>query len=259
MINIKNTIKEEINILLENTQSQNDLELICDMLISKFKNDSKEQYNIGLSFYNANKTDDNQPYDKDNFFEFLPTLNLTYHDVKYSKKLSRSFLNTFKLFAKPIKISFVPFENQKDNGIYFGGNINLIKLNCNGRFLGNSPKVYVENFNHIIVNNFIELFRQTIIHELQHWYDDIRSKGKYFDRNLNNNHEQYLNLSHEISARFTQNVSKLDDVIEYNDFKDYLKHFIAMFNGWKNLDEKIKKRLTVRLFTHYNKMDKLQK
>lgn len=259
MINIKEIIKENVNILQESIQSQKDLELICDMLISLFKNNSREQYNVGLSFFNANKTDSNQPYDKDNFFEFLPTLYLNYNDVKYSKKLSRSFLNIFKSFGKPIKVSFVPLNNDMNLGIYYGRNINLIKLNCNAKILGNYPEIYVKNFNHIIVNNFIQMFRETIIHELQHWYDDIRSKGKYFDKNDNNNIQQYLNLSHEISARFTENVSKLDDVNEYDNFKDYFEHFINMFDGWKNLDEKIKKRLTVRLFTHYKEMDKLQK
>lgn len=139
--------------------------------------------------------------------------------------------------------------------------------------------------------NIFYLWYSILLHELQHAYDAWRSKGKAFGgqftksytalRNkanqvmktksgydeltpeeieaLNDSRIAYLNLVHEINARYAQAIQKtvlktmdwdtLDDIkkdwnIVYGDFK-------SNFDGWRHLSDKMKKKITRRLAKAY--------
>lgn len=125
-------------------------------------------------------------------------------------------------------------------------------------------------------------FFDTLLHELQHVYDDYRSDGKYskhltsdFFKNkhtadllhskdrlsgeekdfINNINKQYLKFPHEINARFTQAISKIDFT---KDWTSVLKSFKYNFHGWDLMSDKYKKKLIRKLsqFFHFKKEDK---
>jgi len=135
------------------------------------------------------------------------------------------------------------------------------------------------------------MFYSTLLHELQHAYDAWRSKGKAFGGQLkksytsaqekadmlmktksgydeltpeeidaiNNSRLAYLNLVHEINARYAQAMQKIvltgmdfktfDDVKE--DWNKVYKDFKINFEGWRHLSDKMKKKLTRRLAKAY--------
>jgi hypothetical protein len=138
-----------------------------------------------------------------------------------------------------------------------------------------------------IYNRIFFTFYDSLIHELQHIFDGFRSMNKALKQSseytrLRNNAERiswkreeemkeeekelynkwskiYLNLPHEISARFTQAVRKTTFVdLEFTDdstkyyyteipFKKVYRDFKRNFKGWDILTDKYKKRLTRKL------------
>ena len=135
------------------------------------------------------------------------------------------------------------------------------------------------------------MFYSTLLHELQHAYDAWRSGGKAFGGQLkksytsaqekadmlrqtksgydemtpeeieaiNKSSIDYLNLVHEINARYAQAMHKIvltgmdyetfDDVKE--DWNKVYRSFKANFDGWRHLSDKMKKKLTRRLAKAY--------
>lgn len=142
-------------------------------------------------------------------------------------------------------------------------------------------------------------FHSTLEHEIQHAYDDFRSNSKlfqskptkqYLDKhtlpngkevNYTNAEErtkkyrEYLNLQHEVWARFTQAVNETRFI--KGDFAispegiDYLKYemkpldvvikdFKIEFDGWRILPDAMKKRLLARVSAYWHKeMENLDK
>lgn len=136
-------------------------------------------------------------------------------------------------------------------------------------------------------------FQSILLHELQHAFDDFRSKGKTYQTKDYQKYKEkyekeamqdvaydvnqaksYLNLPHEIWARFSQAVDKIRfysvDFIENGDnillkfdmkpMENVLKNFISEFNGWKILNDSMKKKLSNKViqFWHFEK-DKIKK
>ena len=132
------------------------------------------------------------------------------------------------------------------------------------------------------------IFYTVLLHELQHAYDAWRSKGKalrgarnkeyiagqekaralskvtYDDltpeerKAISNSHKDYQNLVHEINARYAQaiqrvNIKTMDDA--WNEIMTPWKKvhgaFQSEFDGWRNLSDKMKKKLTRRLAKAY--------
>lgn len=135
------------------------------------------------------------------------------------------------------------------------------------------------------------MFYSILLHELQHAYDAWRSKGKAFGGQLkksytssqekadmlmktksgydemtpeeieaiNNSRIAYLNLVHEINARYAQAMHKIvltgmdfetfDDIKE--DWNKVYRSFKTNFDGWRHLSDKMKKKLTRRLAKAY--------
>ncbi len=130
------------------------------------------------------------------------------------------------------------------------------------------------------------IFFSTLLHELQHAYDAWRSKGKAFRPQfsaeyirqqelankikfkgdltpeeleaIGNSYKAYLNLVHEINARYAQTMHRVrikgfDDNFNdtLNPWKDVFSQFKLNFNGWRLLSDKMKKKLTRRLAKAY--------
>lgn len=135
-------------------------------------------------------------------------------------------------------------------------------------------------------------FASTLEHELQHAYDDYRSNSnifrtknsqKYDDKyklpsgkeivfddptKQGNKYKEYLNLQHEIWARFTQAISKTHfstiDFKKTEDGRNYLNHkmkpldetlkgFTYEFSGWRTLTEKMKRKLLGKVSQFWHK------
>jgi hypothetical protein len=102
----------------------------------------------------------------------------------------------------------------------------------------------------------------SLVHELQHAYDDWDSKGKYKQNKRSqdadwarysgqpNEGELYLNNPIEISARYRHTVSQLGASI-HGPWKDYYWKFKDAFNGWRILSVDDKRRLTKRLAAYW--------
>lgn len=121
-------------------------------------------------------------------------------------------------------------------------------------------------------NIIVESYKDVLVHELQHAYDDYRTNGKFvyhketqdFFKNLKpdgitNKNEliKYLNMPHEYWARFSQTVSKFNEHDWGEDFLLLLKGFRKDFQGYNTLPEKTKKRLIKALYKLYElKKDK---
>lgn len=198
------------------------------------------------------------------------------------KKVDDNFVDIFTK-GNPLTIKFIKNDYNKDiSGTYvktrgiFGRN--EIELNYKTQFINdlNDDKNTGGLTSGILwYSKFYYKFHSILLHELQHAYDDYISKGKVFNkknddigeaiRNINdktNNdlvfeiYKNYLNLPHEINARFAQAIQKTrmwnlkeetwDKII--NDFKLCFKDFKSNFVGWNVLDEKYKKRITNRVY-----------
>ena len=136
---------------------------------------------------------------------------------------------------------------------------------------------------------FYKLY-SVLLHELQHAYDAWRSGGKAFGGQekkdfiyqdekareiinskpegdftpeeleaLRKNFIAYQNLVHEINARFAQAIQKINlKSMNYNTFDDIKRNwndvmldFTVNFDGWRNLSDKMKKKLVRRLAKMY--------
>lgn len=152
----------------------------------------------------------------------------------------------------------------------------------------NNPNKKQINVNYIYSVLF-HLFNDALIHELQHAYDDYKSGGmsyntktydtykeKYYDKvdgvyhqkkiqDLNQ-YKNYLNLPHEIWARFSQAMNKTKFFISDTDnnvtdnnpntiypINDVIKSFGDNFLGYDSLSDEMKKTLIrkVAQFWHY--------
>lgn len=132
-------------------------------------------------------------------------------------------------------------------------------------------------------------FYSTLIHELQHAYDDYRSKNhafrtkefiaysdKYYSRerervgNDLENIKQYLNLPHEIWARFSQVVTNIhfstfdivDDkmVTEMSPIEYVVNQFKTSFHGYRHLSEPMRKKLLSKIVQFwYHEKEELDK
>lgn len=127
------------------------------------------------------------------------------------------------------------------------------------------------------------MFFSTLLHELQHAYDAWRSKGKGLEKSkgydfrrmvakqiassapfdeltpediesVESSHKEYQNLVSEINARYAQAMHETRMYQMNNEHKrvmksweDVLSEFKINFDGWKDLNDKMRKRLTQRV------------
>lgn len=125
-------------------------------------------------------------------------------------------------------------------------------------------------------------FYSTLIHELQHAYDDYRSKNhvfrtkefdiykkKYYNRERERigldveSMKAYLNLPHEIWARFSQAVANIHfstfDIVndkmvtEMHSIKDIVNQFKRAFHGFDRLSEPMSKKLISKIVQFWHR------
>lgn len=166
----------------------------------------------------------------------------------------------------------------------------------NGTF-STMPNFEKYNDRNLYVKLFFE-FGSILLHELQHVYDNYVSDGRYinikkfdkyidkkdklnklnipavdnentFDKRIDKNdkfykeraynHKRYMNLQHEINARFTQAMEKihiwgLDDNWKYfkYPFNKIENDFRRNFSGWNLLSDNNKKRLKQRVYQFWS-------
>lgn len=196
-----------------------------------------------------------------------------------------------------VSIKFHPkTDNNLESGSYVGYKIynvnktNIININYHynqvKRHIDDLVKNHMNIFNKKYLSGIFEiLFHETMIHELQHAFDDYRSQGKYNDKKINTktssekseieNFEEfrkYINLPHEINAFFSQiitnvqpyNIINIDGVDRYElkNIHDYVREYIKAFgnDNYEKLTDKNKKTVVrwIAKFWHFEK-DKFDK
>ena len=179
------------------------------------------------------------------------------------------------------------YDTTKNRSIYLYYDEEELFINLDGK-LKDSKKLDSSD----IYFSFWYKFASTLEHELQHAYDDYRSNSnifrakksqKYDDKYIlpsgkemefddpikqGYKYKEYLNLQHEIWARFTQTISKIRfstiDFKETEDGRSYLnykmksldeaiKNFRYEFSGWQVLSEKMKKKLVGKVSQFWHK------
>ena len=213
--------------------------------------------------------------------EGLHKFALPFFNMKHFKKIEE-YDDNFKIFIKGLKQ--VLFFNKRDypNGKYD---------NIGGQYYPNKRQIAIfytseitseiYNIGHrygktdisknLIFNKLKSNFHITLLHELQHAYDDFLSNSKSLynkqmskrvDSSIPNhniiNYNKYLKFTHEINSRFAEAVDNITmynsnegddgDGVEFKiSFDKYLNKFKKNFHGWDIMKDSVKKRLTIRL------------
>jgi hypothetical protein len=113
------------------------------------------------------------------------------------------------------------------------------------------------------IKDYLISWSDTLMHELQHAYDDFRSGGKYDETReqkrystndgiLSDKEKEdiYLKIPHEYWARFSSTASNLD--IKNKSFPDIWNDFKINFIGYDVLDSSVRERLMKALYKFYD-------
>lgn len=220
-------------------------------------------------------------------------------DIYQENSKNYSSLNDF-IINSNILIQFIPSQNKNKIGSYTWINdieydktrSRSIYLYYDAVELGMDLDKKLKDYNKLdakdIYFTFWYKFASTLEHELQHAYDDYRSnsnifrtkKAQRFDTKYATSEEpsdeisagykykEYLNLQHEIWARFTQAIGKtrfstidfketLDNksyiINKMHPLADVIKNFRYEFSGWQVLPEKMKKKLIAKVAQFWHK------
>lgn len=151
-------------------------------------------------------------------------------------------------------------------GVYAHDDINkviVLKEKYNTLEVLNKDNDHIPTCIYFMNNSYLS----TLLHELQHAYDDYRSKGKFsgdYKGYNENNPKEYLNSKHEVDARFNQAVldTKLKEwvdmdengfIYELKPFNVCLKEFRSKLSNYRILPLKEKKRLDKKFAQYYVK------
>lgn len=206
------------------------------------------------------------------------------------------------LIDKIIGVCFIDAEHSKDKGSFSFNNNSQYKvslsINKNQIKAITKDSQYAKDDEvptnmQSFANWNTRQFESTLVHELTHVFDAYRSNGKFSSSQANKKYQKvrndaywskmksldkmtdddknkirksysnYLNLKHEINARFNQALKEIstgglfkvdrgDRKFHYITFKEFYADFIKHFQGWDNLEPKQKKRLDRRLVKTYD-------
>jgi hypothetical protein len=269
----------EHNILDETYNSVNEIKELAIDILKKIANDNYVQYN------------------RDKEFKFIFGLKLKnidsskYHEIKdFIEKMN---IGISLLPKNPNIKSYGEYGNfETKKGEYFNPNLlRDINIYYDYYLVKNSIDEIIKDYGKVgALDVYSKLYYQinsSLVHELQHAYDDYRSNGmayntKQFQKFKEKNYDRdakiarsqmsdletvkkYLNLPHEIWARFSQAIIKVrfytmdfDDqgnVIAYkmHPIEDVLKSFKMHYDNFNVLSDDTKKKLyrKVSQFWHY--------
>lgn len=126
------------------------------------------------------------------------------------------------------------------------------------------------DFNGLVdLYTFLPNMKPYLLHELQHWHDDIKSGGNYRNNKSEANYrknvkrsptsqkelDQYLKLPHEIIARFTEILTILPRQ-DINNGQDLIHFFRVFFPGWDKINQNARRSL-LRKAAYYYKQNTL--
>lgn len=209
-------------------------------------------------------------------------------DVK-GKGFTREFRNFIKDKKQHFRVLAETMgKNSRTKGAYFPDNLDTYKKRVRIELYYDKDSIdnyfydtldsNISNMNRYNLHKFLNLRKNTLEHELQHAFDDYRSKGKFnkgtvllpSDVNSPNyisKYKDYVNSSHEISAFFTNTASKVLDVSYKNKSKWYADSyydpsnwdkvsnaFKSEFPSWDSVDTNVQKKLMKRLYQLYSTM-----
>jgi len=288
MENIINIIKEEIlkHSIEETHKSVNEINKLANDILSHVAKENYDFYNKDGEFkylYGTHILGVN-PDNFDEIKDFMENMNLMVSFSPNRGTIKRQ--GDYGVLQNRGK-NFNP-KSERDINLYY--NYDELKEK-----IDNQIKNYGKLDSSDVYFILYYLFHSSLAHELQHAYDDYRSKGRTFDTKqnkeyLNKYHNQgqnahskemkkdlehakkYLNLPHEIWARFTQAIDKIgfystdfsDDMkVQYHTMyplKGIVKEFMYDFKNFNVLSQKSKKILIrkVSQFWHLEK-DKIDK
>lgn len=208
------------------------------------------------------------------------------NDSEYIKNICDS--NDFRILRNfimksNVKIYFV-IDTISSRGVYT--HYNTIKINqSNKEFIKNiqyqigitekdpdDNSITTYDCKKILRTSLGVAFRNVLLHELQHAYDDFRSKGNYTNdkpsieyykklkydyQDINSKMSEderkiYLSLPHEYWARFNEFLSDINNFnFKRKGFKFFLNELEENFVGYEHLSNDAKKRLKKALYKFY--------
>ena len=221
------------------------------------------------------------------YLNYINGAYLPYLDISnYDEELQR--------FIKETKIGIVPEKNHFARGSYHSQKeMKMIYLDIPDKFIEKvNNKLENSNLEQALFIEFYFQFDSTLLHELQHAWDDWKSNGKTFfnkkwgrfvdkkkklvksdsfSKEESDINRLYMNLQHEINARFTQTIKKINfgevDNLDYYvpietmiSLEKVLKDFKSNFDGYHMLSPKDKKRIINRVVLYWrNYKEELEK
>lgn len=270
-------------LILESLESQNNIEAFAlDIL--------RESARLTL-IYDLLTADDGQKYIRN--LTSISTKGLP--RKKYSKKFQKFIeqSNLQVIFKKNMSGSMG--KRSSTLGQYQSPNI--IFLNLKDDFINSTNKKIKEipTFDKLdLFTSLYYAFESTLIHEIQHAYDDWVSKGKYMENIKSNQFQKDINqhfrhaneeaseekynavfnnytfLPHEINARFTQAFKKIrkyslnkgdnsNMIMIKKSFEEFKKDLALEFEHWYQMGDGVKKRLIKRLYLMWQQLPETKK
>lgn len=195
---------------------------------------------------------------------FLQDFNLT---LKFSKNLEDGVVGKFKTFAEDEGLLILKLSPQEISASIQKHVLSRLSEPISDQVI----EQMVDQIYRDVVNDSAH---DTVAHELQHGYDSWKSGGMYVRGKLGNQYRakypdedapmtdiqyyDYLRLPHEINARFTEVVKRLnifdvqpDGSVNMVDFDKIKGEFERLYPGFKLIQPKMAKRLIKRLFNYY--------
>lgn len=182
-------------------------------------------------------------------------------------KFLKEFISNFDL-----KIQFVN-KNIINGDSRYVKSKKIILVNGQQKDFHDTLMVYKKQINNLLKSNlskitneiFEESFKESIVHELKHAYDDYRTNGDFVihkktldffkngDKEIKTKEDyiRYLNLPHEYWARFLETISNFNEYDWSEDFNLLYNGFKKNFIGFDFLPIKAKKRLIKSLYKLY--------
>ena len=120
------------------------------------------------------------------------------------------------------------------------------------------------------VNSMLMALKDIVVHELQHAYDDFRSKGKYLGKSYTNDPDKKEYWLHpaEITARFAGTAKNLeymklrlytDDGFLGKGLRDYIETFKHQIHAWKDMPVDVQRRLIGRMTQEFMELSNWEK
>lgn len=255
--------------LKENIQTQNLLETFASIILEECVMRSvpiiKEYVQwMENDYKQVNETPSIESF-KDNIFPiFFPVGS---HAIEYNKKRITKDLKPFtnnrdmyvrvEFFKKGEKqTSLGQYDNNKNISIF-------ISRDDYEEVEGHIIEAYATEGFPIMLSKLLKIinkYKKTLVHELQHFYDDVRSQGKYVGSNYSNDSgsDNYWKSSVEVSARYTDTILQLKNgnVFYSTKWSEVLYAFKNLFRKWELLDKDVQERLIKRLSQEYQEVQK---